>query len=418
MSPVASAGSRTARAGEQGGRPWCCARWPWLPEAWVSVMRIGIDYTAAVRQGAGIGRYTQQLVGALAELDTENEYVLLAAGAGIRDAASRVRDATRRANVRGVILPVSDRTLSIIWHRLHLPLWVELACGPLDLFHSPDFTLPPVLRARTILTIHDLSFMRVPECAEPSLRAYLLQAVPASVRRADVVLADSECTRADLIDLLGVDPDRIEVVYAGVGQHFQRVTDDGVLRAVRTRYDLPERFILGLGTLQPRKNFQRLIEAYAIARGQFDSEIKLVIAGASGWMYDGIFRRVEELDLQDAVCFPGYVADEDLPALYSLADLFVFPSLYEGFGMPPLEAMACGTPVVTSNASSLPEVVDQAALTVDPLDVAALTGAMARLLTDRDLRENMIGRGADQARRFTWMRAAAKLLDVYRRLEL
>jgi len=379
-------------------------------------MRIGIDYTSAVQQGAGIGRYTRQLVSALVESDAENKYALLVGGGGVPDAASQLEDLTRRANVRSVLLPVSDHTLSVLWHRLHLPLWVELACGPLDLFHSPDFTLPPVLRARTILTIHDLSFIRVPECAEPNLRSYLLQAVPASVRRADIVLADSECTRADLIELLGADPDRVEVVYAGVGQRFQRVRDDNLLRDVRERYNLPKRFILGLGTLQPRKNFRRLVRAYAMTQGQIANEIRLVIAGAKGWMYDGIFRSVEELGLRDAVRFPGYVADDDLPALYSMADLFVFPSLYEGFGMPPLEAMACGTPVVTSNASSLPEVVGDAALVVDPLDVAALADAMGHLLTDRDLRENMARRGVEQARLFTWTRAAASLLDIYRRV--
>jgi len=379
-------------------------------------MRIGIDYTAAVRQSAGIGRYTQQLVAALAELDAENEYVLLIGGAGVRNAASRVQTIDRNGNVRGVMLPVSDHALSILWHRLRLPLWVELATGALDLFHSPDFTLPPVREARTILTIHDLSFMRVPQCAEPTLRSYLLQAVPASVRRADVVLADSECTRADIIELLGTDPACVEVVYAGVEERFRRVCNDRVLRAVRERYRLPERFILGLGTLQPRKNYRRLIEAYASIRGDLRREIKLVIAGGRGWMYDGIFRSVEELGLQGAVCLPGYVADEDLPALYSLAELFVFPSLYEGFGLPPLEAMACETPVVASNASSLPEVVGNAALMVDALDVGGLAQAMRSVLTDRALCEGMVRRGVVRAQRFTWARAASKLLDVYRRV--
>ncbi len=376
-------------------------------------MRIGIDYTAAVRQGAGIGRYTRQLVNALAELGPQNEYILLVAGAGISNATSQLRAVTCHANVRSIRLPVSDRVLAILWHRLRLPLWVELFGGALDVFHSPDFTLPPVRRARAILTVHDLSFMRVPQCSEPSLRSYLLRVVPASVRRADVVLADSECTKADVIDLLGVDPNRVEVVYAGVEQRFQRVQDVHVLRGVRNRYHLPARFVLGLGTLQPRKNFQRLIEAYARAREGAGNKIKLVIAGGAGWMYEGIFRRVEELGLQDAVCFPGYVADEDLPALYTLADLFVFPSLYEGFGLPPLEAMACETPVVTSNVSSLPEVVGDAALMVDPLDVAALAGAMQRLLNDQALRQEMVRRGVVQARNFTWSRAAKKLLDVY-----
>jgi glycosyltransferase involved in cell wall biosynthesis len=391
-------------------------------------MRIGIDYTAAVRQGAGIGRYTRQLVHALVALDTKNQYVLLAAGGGSggvpgSQVAERALESSRglsgvsaRGNVHSVNLPVSDRAMATLWHRLRLPLPVELFCGALDVFHSPDFTLPPVRRARTVLTVHDLSFMRVPQCSDPRLRSYLLQAVPTSVRRADVVLADSECTKADAIELLGVDPAHVEVIYPGVERRFQPAQDAHALDAVRSRYRLPERFVLGLGTLQPRKNFERLIEAYARFKEEAGSEVNLVIAGGAGWMYEGIFRRVEELGVQDAVCFPGYVADEDLPALYTLADLFVFPSLYEGFGLPPLEAMACGTPVVTSNVSSLPEVAGDAALMVDPLDVAALAEAIQCVLKDTDLRDRIVRQGQEQARRFTWSGAARKLLGVYERI--
>jgi glycosyltransferase involved in cell wall biosynthesis len=391
-------------------------------------MRIGIDYTAAVRQGAGIGRYTRQLVHALVALDSKNQYVLLAAGGGSggvpgSQGAERALGSGRgasgvaaRGNVHSVTLPVSDRAMATLWHRLRLPLPVELFCGALDLFHSPDFTLPPVRRARTVLTVHDLSFMRVPQCSDPRLRSYLLQAVPTSVRRADVVLADSECTRADVIELLGVDPAHVEVIYPGVEPRFRPVQDTHTLDAVRSRYRLPARFVLGLGTLQPRKNFERLIEACAQLKEEARSGMRLVIGGGTGWMYEGIFGRVEELGVQGAVCFPGYVADEDLPALYTLADLFVFPSLYEGFGLPPLEAMACGTPVVTSHASSLPEVVGDAALMVDPLDVAALSEAIQRVLSDTDLRHRMIRQGQEQARRFTWPRAAQKLLGLYERI--
>ena len=375
-------------------------------------MRIGIDYTAAVCQGAGIGRYTRQLVSALLDLDAENQYVLLAAaGRG----TSRSEALREHANVRNVALPISDRTLTILWHRLHLPLWAELFTGRLDLFHSPDFSLPPLRTGRKILTVHDLSFMRVPECSDPSLRSYLLRVVPPSVRRADVVLADSQCTRADVIELLGADPAAVEVVYAGVEPRFRCVRDNAVLAAVRQRYRLPGRFVLGLGTLQPRKNFARLIEAFARVRGRATPQAGLVIAGGPGWMYEGIYHRVGELGLHDDVFFPGYVADQDLAALYSLADLFVFPSLYEGFGLPPLEAMACGTPVVCSNTSSLPEVVGDAALTVDPLDVPALAEAMERALADSALREGLVRSGLAQAQRFTWPQAAAKLLGVYRR---
>ena len=383
-------------------------------------MRIGIDYTAAVNQGAGIGRYTRHLVQALLGLDAQDEFVLLTAGgkpvrAGVSASEPQIRpvpsDIQGKPSARFARLPLTERAWAILWHRLRLPLWVELFSGRLDIFHSPDFALPPVRRARTVLTVHDLSFMRVPECSQPSLRAYLLRVVPSSVRRADMVLADSDSTRNDVIELLGVSPDRVRVIYPGVDDSFRRVQDTAVLAHVRQRYRLPERFVLSVGTLQPRKNLTRLIEAYAQAR--LDTNVKLVIAGGTGWLYEGIFRRVEELRLQSEVYFPGYVAEEDLPALYTLAELFLFPSLYEGFGLPPLEAMACGTPVVTSNVSSLPEVMGDAGLMVDPRDVEALASAMGRVLGESSLRCTMVQRGLSQAQRFTWPRTAEELLRLY-----
>lgn len=384
-------------------------------------MRIGIDYTSAVHQGAGIGRYTHQLVSALLELDSQNEYTLLVAGRAPRSQAkSQLFVASpipaRYPNLRVIELPLSERLWTILWHRLQLPLWVELFSGALDVFHSPDFSLPPVHLAPTIVTVHDLSFLRVPQCSYPALQSYLCQVVPQSVRRAKMVLADSECTKSDVVELLGVDAARVTVIYAGVGPQFRRVEDEDRLAAVRTHYRLPDRFVLGLGTLQPRKNFERLIEAYAQVKHQIGDKIKLVIAGGLGWLYESIFEKTKELHLQAEVCFPGYVADEDLPALYSMADLFVFPSLYEGFGLPPLEAMACGTPVITSNVSSLPEVVGDAAWMVNPLDVEALAAAMQQVLSDTALRQQMIARGLWQARRFTWEQAARQLLNVYQQV--
>lgn len=373
-------------------------------------MRIGIDYTAAVRQGAGIGRYTRELVRALAELDQSHDYVLLAAAGGVP-----LADTGWPLNFQTRSLPLSDRALAILWHRLQLPLWVELAIGPVDIFHSPDFVLPPVRRARTLVTVHDLSFMRYPECADANLRAYLNKVVPRSVRRADLVLADSQSTKDDLVELLDVEPVRIEVVYPGVEERFHPVEDQTILEEARERYNLPPRFILGLGTLQPRKNFTRLIEAFADLRFEI-CDLHLVIAGGKGWLYEEIFAVVERLGLAEQVVFPGFVADEHLPALYNLADLFVFPSLYEGFGLPPLEALACGTPVITSDASSLPEVVGEAGLMVEATDVEGLAEAMQRVVEDNALREGMIARGLEQARKFTWQKAASRLLDLYETL--
>lgn len=368
-------------------------------------MRIGIDYTAAVRQTAGIGRYTRLLIQTLARLDREGDYLLFSAGRQPEGAAWPENFALRQ-------LPLSDRHMAIIWQRLRLPLPIEWLTGRLDLFHSPDFVLPPVRRARTLLTVHDLSFMRYPECSSPPLLAYLIEAVPRSVAAADRILADSECTRQDLIALLGVPAERIDVVYAGVEDRFRPQSAEAV-DAAKARYGIERPYILGLGTLQPRKNFARLIEAYALVRQREGIPHTLVIGGGEGWLSEGIHETIDRLGLREVVRLIGFVDDQDLPALYTGADLFAFPSLYEGFGIPVLEAMGCETPVVTSRASSLPEVAGEAALLVDPLDVEELADALTRGLGDLELRTKLVAAGKGQVSRFTWQAAAQSLLRVY-----
>ncbi|MCR4405362.1 MAG: glycosyltransferase family 4 protein [Anaerolineae bacterium] len=375
-------------------------------------MRIGVDYTSAICQGAGIGRLTRCIFHALAEVDQENEYRLFVATGRNHPSTPPPFQPSTPPTFHLKTIPLSDRGLNIVWHRLRLPLPVELITGAVDVFHSPDFTLPPVWRARTVLTVHDLSFLRVPQCFTNALRRYLEQVVPRSVSRADHVIADSESTKRDLAELLGTPADKVTVIYSGVEPRFRPITDRARLEAVRRRYNLPERFILSVGTLQPRKNFGVLIEAFSRLKVGTGS-CKLVIVGGKGWLYEDIFARVEGLGLQGEVSFPSFVADEDLPAIYNLAEVFALPSLYEGFGLPPLEAMACGTPVVTSNTSSLPEVVGDAGLMVEPMDVDGLARAMARLLEDGDLRREMAQRGLARAREFTWERAARQLLAVY-----
>jgi len=385
-------------------------------------MRIGVDYTSAVRQGAGIGRLTRCIFQALAEIDHENEYRLFAAMGRGQPSNFPTFQPSNLSNFRLKTIPLSDRELNVVWHRLRLPLPVELITGPVDVFHSPDFTLPPVWRARAVLTVHDLSFLRVPECFTGALRRYLERVVPRSVRRADHVIADSHSTKRDLVELLGTPAGKVTVIHSGVEPRFRPIVDRAALGPVRQRYDLPERFIISVGTLQPRKNFATLVEAFARLKSETGNwkpgarSLKLVIAGGRGWLYEEIFARVEALGLQGDVLFPGFVADEDLPALYNLAEAFVLPSLYEGFGLPPLEAMACGTPVVTSNVSSLPEVVGDAGLMVEPADVESLAVAIERVLEDGGLRREMVQRGLARAKEFTWERAARRLLGVYTRM--
>jgi glycosyltransferase involved in cell wall biosynthesis len=377
-------------------------------------VRIAIDYSAAVNQHAGIGRLVRNQVMALAEVDGANEYMLLYP----RLDASSVRQFPKAKNFERREVGVRERWLTVLWHRARLPLPADWLSGRVDLFHSPDFVLPPLRHARGVLTVHDLAFLMHPECADARLRAYLDSVVPRSVRRADFVIADSENTRNDLVVLLGVRPERVEVVPGGVERRFRPVTDPALLAQARQRLGVgPAPFVLAVGVLEPRKNLIRLMDAFALLkqRGVVD-DLKLVLAGGRGWLVDGIFAHHAASPVRRDILFPGFVPDGLLPAVYSAARVLAFPSLYEGFGLPILEAMACGTPVVSSNASCLPEVAEGAALLVDPDDTDGLAAALDQALTDETLRAELIRRGCERASHYSWETAADRLLRVYTRV--
>jgi glycosyltransferase involved in cell wall biosynthesis len=370
-------------------------------------VQVAIDYTPAVRQSAGVGRYTRGLVEALAEIDFDDQYVLFCAGGAPARSSWPPNFRVRRS-------AIPSRWLTAAWNKWGLPLPAEAFTGGCDLFHSPDFVLPPLRSARGIVTVHDLSFMRLPTCADPGLRSYLERSVPRAVGAAHRVLADSWNTRNDLIELLQVDPDKISVVTAGVDKIFAPVHDSDRLAQARVRYGLPRQFLISVGTLEPRKNYTRLISAYARMRRKTGLPHELAIVGKPGWLYDDIYEQVQAEGVGEQIRFLGFVPDVDLAALYTLAELMVFPSLYEGFGIPPLEAMACGTPVVSSNNSSLPESVGNAALTVNAEDIEGIADAMAEVLGDSSLHARLIELGRIQAAKFTWHSAAQELLVVYR----
>jgi glycosyltransferase involved in cell wall biosynthesis len=376
-------------------------------------MRIAIDYSAAVNQRAGIGRLVRNQVLALAEVDQDNDYRLVYArpNRGAVPQFPRARNFSRR-EVR-----LGERWLSILWHRAKLPVPADWLSGPVDVYHCPDFVLPPLRRARGILTVHDLAFLMRPDCADHRLRAYLEEVVPRSVRRADFIIADSENTRNDLVVLLGVRPQSVAVVPGGVEERFTRVTDQHQLQRAREKLGVGDApFVLAIGVIEPRKNLNRLMDAFGTLklRGNVPKNLKLVLAGGKGWLYDDIFDHHARSEVRNDILMPGFVPDELLPAIYSAAEVLAFPSLYEGFGLPILEAMACGTPVVASRASCLPEVAEGAALLVDPTSVEGLASALELLLLDSDLRTRLIERGLQRASEYTWQRAAEQLLGVYR----
>lgn len=374
---------------------------------------IAIDYTPAIRQQAGIGRIVRGQIEALVTLNPGYDLRLFVAG--------RVTDADREAAPLPLHpTPIDERNLVRIWHRLdvHLPRVEWFTGGPLDLFHATDFVLAPTRARRTLLTVHDLAFVFYPNAAMPSLHHYLNVVVPRSVRRASGIIADSHHTARDLVAQWQVAPERITVVQGAVDHtHFYPVTDPERQRAVRDRYAIGERpFIFALSRLEPRKNFARLIEAFAIARQEASLPHRLIIGGGKGWLYEEIFRRVSELNLHEHVHFTGFVADADLPSLYSTAEFFAYPSLYEGFGLPIVEALACGAPVLTANNSCLPEAGGPGALYIDAESVRSIADGIVRLATDATLRDQLRTAGLHHAATFTWQRSARQLLDAYSRV--
>jgi glycosyltransferase involved in cell wall biosynthesis len=373
---------------------------------------IGIDYTAAYEQGAGIGRYVRELMRALAAQDSSTPYRLFVAGAGRRQLPP-----VPGPNFCWRSTRITPLWFARLWHRLQLPLPVEVFTGRVRLFHATDFTLPPTLPGtRTLLTVHDLSFVRAPETTTPVLKAYLDVVVPRSVRRATHVLADSQATKDDLIALYGTPAEKITVLVGGVQPEFRPVSDPAARAAARQRYGIPANpYVFSVGTVQPRKNYARLIAALA-ALGSAYEDVHLVIAGGRGWLEGPIYQAVRDHGLQGRVHFIGFARDEDLPALYSDAVCLAYPSLYEGIGLPVLEAMACGTPVLTSAISSLPEVAGDAAILVDPYDIEAIVDGLRRLLDDATLRTELTARGFRQAAKFTWEGAATQLLAIYRQM--
>jgi glycosyltransferase involved in cell wall biosynthesis len=284
-----------------------------------------------------------------------------------------------------------------------------------DLTHFFNFVIPPFVKGKKIVTIHDMVFRRFPETMNARTKFMLKLTMHKTFRRADRIITVSEFSKQEILHYYRYPADKIKVIYNGVDlQTFRTGIDRDKIGSVCGAYRITGEYILYIGMIEPRKNIERLIEAYAVAKKGVRDFPKLVIAGAKGWLFGSIFQKVAVLGLEADIVFTGYISDEDKPALLSGAKFFCFPSLYEGFGIPPLEAMACGCPVLVSRAASLPEVCGDAAFYVDPFAVQSIADAMVRLNEDASLRAALREKGIEQVKKFNWARLGEQLYDVYR----
>jgi glycosyltransferase involved in cell wall biosynthesis len=366
-------------------------------------MRIAIDAIPLAAAKTGVGHYTNALAEGLARAHPDHQYDLLSPYEFDFD-----YNGDRPKNLNKFFLPV--RSIFRKWWLVGLP--TLLGFYRADLFHGTNYDVPVFAPCPTVVTIHDLSLFTQSHTHEKANVKRGKRRMPIMARRASRIIAPSEWTRREIVEQLGVSPEKIRVIYEAARDGMEPLPPH-LCQGVLDKYRIRRPYLLYVGTIEPRKNLLTLLRAYDELLRTTSRRPQLALCGGRGWLYDGVFKLVEDLKLQDQVRFTGYVDDADLPALYSAAEAFVYPSFYEGFGLPPLEAMACGAPVITSDVSSLPEVVGKAGLTHAPTDARTLTEAMAKLLGDGTAREHFRREGLKQAAKFSWERAARETQSVY-----
>ncbi len=365
----------------------------------------------------GIGVYTDRLLSGLSEYDDLALKCYLHLPSRQADQGRKVLDDIARTHPTVELVTRTfprPKIQRLIWSYSDL-MPIEAILGPVDLFHGTSFIMPPCRSAKGVLTIYDLTFMLFPAYHDRGMQA-VTRHIRRYAGRSDCIIAISEHTKRDVMEHLRIPEERIRVTMLAADERYRVIDDAAATSAVLTKFGVDREYILYTGTLEPRKNIPALIRAYAALKEEMAIPHRLVLAGGKGWLYDGIMESVRTLGLEKDVIFTGYVPDGEMPYLYNGAAVFAYPSFYEGFGLPPLEAMACGCPVVVSSSSSLPEVVGDAGLTVDPHRPEELAEAIGKVLTDGSLRSALREKGLRRAAAFSWKRCVAETLTIYQEL--
>ena len=379
-------------------------------------MIIGIDIRMLARgMKTGVEEYTSNILANMLSLNKNIEYKLFYNGYKKIELDC---DWLKFPNVELRQYRIPNRFLDTSLYFFNYPK-IDKLLKEVDVFFSPHIFLSSVSKkCKSVMTFHDLSFEKYPEFYSASKNYWHFSMNPKKqARKADKIIAVSESTKNDLVGLYNINPEKIKVIYSGINSVFSIQYSVSSISKIKKKYNLPEKYILYLGTLEPRKNIVGLIKAFEMFKRRRHSRMspaedyKLVIAGSKGWLYRDIFKTVKNSPVKNDIIFTGFIDDEDKSILYSQAELFVYPSFYEGFGFPPLEAMACGTPVITSNFSSLPEAVGDAAIMINPYNLDELYRAMETVLNDDKLKDTLIKKGFKQAKKFSWQKCARETLD-------
>lgn len=368
-------------------------------------MRIAVMLRHYEQQEGGVKVYTKRILPLLFTLGREHQYILIYQNPKLLGTYSQYPNVEEVANG----LPGT-----VTWDQLAVP-WIARRKRA-DLIFNPKFTVPLLTKAKTVFVLHGSEWFVIPEHFRGYDQWYFKRAVPVYCRSSDAFIAVSNAVKDDVVKYIGVEPSKVAPIHNGFDPTaFKPVRDPAALEAVRTKYNLPQRFILWAGQIESRKNISRLLQAFAKIKN--DVPHHLVLAGAQRWSTHSELAIMQQLGLADRISMPGWIEHTDLPAVYCLADQFAFPSLYEGFGIPLLEAMACGCPIVTANTCAPPEVCDGAARLVDPLNVDDIANVMREVLLDREAQARMAARGLQRVKDFSWEKCATEILALFKRLD-
>ena len=379
-------------------------------------MKIGIDVSLAVGQRSGIGNYAYNMAKELAKIDKKNAYTLFPFFYYIYHPEFKgFETSISNPNFKLKYKHLSKKWIDYIW--MESGIDKKEIIGDVNIFHSTSFSAPENVKSKLVVTIYDVSFITHPQFHQKANIEHCNYGTMEAVKHADIIIAISEHTKDDLIKYFNCPSEKIKVTYLGYDKEiFRPIKEEAEIEKVLKKHKIDKPFILNLGTVEPRKNIEGLIRAYSLLANNLKDKYDLVIGGGKGWLDSDLYPLIQELKLEDKIKFLGYVDEEDLAYLYSATACFIYPSFYEGFGLPVLEALACGAPVISSDISSIPEVIGEAGILIDPRKNEEISAAIGKLLDDTSLQDTLKKKALLQAKKFSWEKCATQTLEIYESL--